>query len=1540
MTRARRRRLILVGAAGLVALVALLAFRLGLFGRWRTTPEERALEAKVNAALRVLCYPVTVDRPLTVLLRPDDGELKVLSNLELPAGASLDLRTEYVYGLRVSFLDGSLRELGAEAGPSAATYWEKTRKTRLREPGDLVDREEAFLTDTPSTPADTRATHVLVRGLVDRGAKYMRLSLDPSRPMRLVAPGDPGLDGPSRVGPLPLPGARPAERVYIRCLRGVELSEAEALERWAKLDERAREEALREVNLYRSDLVSEAERVALMRRRWEAMPAEAVGGREHPTIHVYFTRFFQERSPPRDDLLAAPAVGPRQALALNVVGPCNLYVEAEPEVDIGAPGPRGEGPRLLEVLGLREEGIFLSRRERLAAVGGSPSHLLHIPVPPGPASFQVRPLNFRGRVSFYLDRLVPLEGVEVSRVVKPVGESRQWMEVVPESARTNYYSTRPSDAPPVDAEVLHPRANEATEVRLSVRVPFAPGDADVKLVRLRVDLEDADGRPLERRTLTGEAERSFFDGYWRAEEPDRGVSEPVLFTLRCEPAVRRLRVSAEERYDVAFFSRLRRAEEVTLVPEDYPLAPEIRASEIRSGRFRPQVWFYFRPSNHDRLAAAGRELGIVSQRRLFELRERAQAALEVSNFARALEPLDPRGALDIIEPGPLPDPGRPVLAGAGVLFEVRPQAPATLEVANRVDPGNPRPVTVSLRYVRAPEAPPRERLVSVYVDGRKRLAAVLAGPSAEIGDLELDAVPTGRRLFLVEVFARPSPDAPFEREEPAGLRVFADQPNRTGEERGAEPPAPPPSWLERRIYPLAADGLAFEVVKPGPDAVQASFVLFGPPQGDIPVRDDVLVEVARVAPNGGSQPVETRAFSVLRAGAHAFSGPGPALGEGRRVYMPLRSELEPGPYRLTLRRAPKPGASTGDPLFARLSVLDPTRHEIGRTRFARLNIKGPATLMVVVRPAPPPGESAPPQELKLLVKVLTPRAPAPLEERPVVIGPNGEGTLRIETPEGLATVIVGSLAETGVPARFSIAGYLDRLAGHAAVHVPPTLAEAEALEILPDVGEEVVHRAMPGDPLRYDLRGGPAGAELVRLRVSTPLASPREGEEMSLAVRLRFLGADGAELAGHEATAPATFHRAAFFAAPATGVPSEPADLYAVPPAGAAALEVDGPLPLDVSAAVEAAGRVRRGSSPEDPKPPPGLRVADGVHPDDRFEPLPPARAADLARAGRRRVLFRPRQRIREVEEPEPTAGAAISLAPAQYETRGKLLEPVPPAAVPPPEAWSESLFVEVGGGERLPFEFVDLALVGPSAGTPPEEGAVDPASPGTVGARVYYDLGPGAVPESPVQVLLDDHVLLAPLLLETRGALSLPEVPTGRRELRFEAARGSRFFVNRPVAAPPAAPRPVFRERGVYRLAPGKPAVIELEKPADRDLILTVGVYLPEGVEAPTAVDVRVVAGPPARRPGVFLDFTPLLRRHTLLDAPAVAAIDLDVFAPARVRAHRLFVPLKADLAPGRVSVELSLRDAPAALLRFVVVRPDVPVVERVRLKSLRLDR
>jgi hypothetical protein len=1618
-----RRRQIAIGAAALV-IAGMGAARGPILRFIRSSPERRAREEKVNSSIRILTYPVEAERPVLLALLPEDTELKLLTNLEveeqaiaapaglapgpaLPQGGAL-AGPEFVYALEVTYLDAAGRVL------QSAEYWEKTTKTRVRDPGALVDREEAFFPAGETTPCDTRATYLLVRDMVRRGAATLRISLVRGSFEEQAA------------------GAR-RRRILLRCMRSRELTRDEAALRWSKMREDERDRALREVNLYKADLVSEAERIELMRRQWQVVPALPQHGEEHPTVPVYYTNFFETYEAPRDELARASLAGPLRALALNLVGPLNLWVEVARAGEAAAPLPIGEDtaarppgpgvgassaggdPPAIDLVGLREDGVFFSRRERLEpAAGGEPRTPIHVPLGPGPVTVYCRPVNFRAFVRFYVDRTNALEGTEVTRVVSPVGERERYLEVRPEVHSTSYYDARPGPGPggaplEVEAEVVHERLKsgggeqgdeDVAEVRIAARVPVDPTEAAEELrgggraggrpFALEVDMLAADGALVERRAMTGIAEASFHDAYWREFEERRLVSEPYYFTLRCPAAVRRLRVRAAERVDIAFYSRIRGGEDVTYVPEDYPETPEIRVSQVFAGRLKTRTWFYYRPINQFDLAGAGREVRVQVQRRLFEERERAREAYDISNFARALEPLAPAGRFRVLEPGRTAA-GRLLIGRPGAWFLVRPGGTERVAVTDPIDPADPRPLPLTVRYEAAEPAGPTATawLVLVYVDGRRALEGTLTPGGG--GLLDLGAYPQGERALRVEVYARGPSDPAYHLDPRPPFRFFVDQPVVEG-----SPALPRLEALhfEREAFPLVAEApLEVEIDKTGVEPVVLNCVLFAPqvdtalaaarsgsppaapgqpaqpPRGTrtgAGVRDEVIVDVSRVERGAAGPPrlrrIETRRLSVRRpedglAYAEDAAGRTTVVGRGERFFVAARAEFEPGTYRFSFRRDPALAswpALAAERLLFRIAVVDPGRAEIGRARFARLNLKGPLALRVVLDPADVARAAA--SEVRLLAKIVPARLPgpigpatpatpatptaAPLEERIVSRDPaTGRCETTVEVGPGLSTVVIGTLAAP-LGARFFIDRPVDALAGLYAISVPEDVRERAWLEVLPDETEDAAHLVAPGDrPLVYPLApdGAPPPA-LIRVETSIPLAAPSEVEPVAYAFTVAFLDAGGRALASTSVTATALFARASFDRA-GGGAVSEPFEVLFAPPEGAAAIAISaGGLAIYATLSRSVPGDAVQAYTPLDYARPPGIRVLDLAHRDRRFLPLDPSGAADLVAAGRARRLVRARSRVREVEEPPAATGFAEPALPVLPDggavSRSKLLEPLPKGSILDPAGWGEALFAQVRANDRVRFVVKD-------AGAPDTPTVT--AAWATADVPVYFDFA--GAPLAEIAALVDGKRLTAFLPVEAHGRFIVPAVPLGPHEVSFATSSGATFY----VGAAPAEPKEFrpLRERVVSRLATDGALVLDVEKRDGRDIVLNGALYVRDAPPGPAAsetgapaIEVTIEGLEAARRRATpFPEPSRETHWFHLCPTETTVVLDLDRFAVEPSYVYPFFVPLKSDLPDGRYRATVRLRGPKEGAVRFIVLRADAPVLERAKPAALRRD-
>ncbi|MHC4831489.1 MAG: hypothetical protein ACYTFT_14230, partial [Planctomycetota bacterium] len=715
------------------------------------SPEARAREDLVNHSERLLCHVIGSETPLVLRLTPQDREIRLITNLELrrsmlsrAAGAKLKNTEDpdILYGIRCDYLDEMKNPIWR------TTYWERTRKTRVRAPGELIDREEVFSGNPDFLPCDSRTTYLLVEEPVGRGARLLQLTVVSST----------------------IDGTEADLRTMARAYRSVELSDEDAATRWYRLSDHRRAQLMQRVNLFPPDLVPDGDRARVLKRQWGRIPAEPIAGKDPETVNLYQTDFFDTYVPPRDDLRPSAMAGPTRALALNVVGPANLWIEigqhraVREHALLGADAKAGDAFRYT-VRGVREDSVFLLREAELDvdSTGQPLTAAVHLAVPEGPATYILHPDTFRAHVRFHLDRTQRLHDLEVTPIVGRVGRGGSWWEARPDVRTVTYYDAFPEgEGPPILAEVVPQEGATATDVRIAARIPLTleqVEEGDDAPFSLQVDFLGSDGNVLETRTLEGHAGLSPFDWLSRETELERLLSAPRTFLLRCSPEVRGLRVSSEEKVLVAFYSRLRSGGPITHVPEDYPLVPEIRANTVRRGRIRPRQWFYYRPSNQIELNAYGRTVRMHLQARLFEERPPSENTLAYSNLARALTLNDTRP--DPVTPvrvwqRPSPREDRLVLATPADRYVAPTGRDTHIRVRDPLRPNDDDPQPVTLRLWR-PQSD-GELLAQVFLDGQPRHEALHApGLSA----IELGPVTAGDHVLRIELYVRSEPEGAF-----------------------------------------------------------------------------------------------------------------------------------------------------------------------------------------------------------------------------------------------------------------------------------------------------------------------------------------------------------------------------------------------------------------------------------------------------------------------------------------------------------------------------------------------------------------------------------------------------------------------------------------------------------------------------------------------------------------------------------------------------------------------------------------------------------
>jgi hypothetical protein len=1505
------RRQLLLFTAALGTLAAALVY-LGPLRYLRTGDVERAYQARINSSTRVLAYPINSERSLVLALRPDDTELRLLTNLVFPhestasdtPGPTSDTRRDehaHAYGLLCRFYDPSGRLIWE------GEYWEQTSKTSITDPGQLLPLEEVFLDSRTESVSDTRVTHVMLGHLVTTGARRVEVSLVDARATSQSVP---------------------AARILVRALRLTHLGEREALRRWSRLDDAARESLLRQLTAYGADLVPDTERRAAMHRRWEIIPAEARAGEDHPSEEVYLTGLWKTYTPVLGELRHTELAGPHRALSVNVVGPCNLWIElgrqprdAATAIPLGPDLAPGEAP-LYRLQGLREDGVFVSGTRRLeTSAGGHGLVAVHVPVPPGPATLLLDPLNFRCQARFYTDVANTLDGVEVARVVGPIGAEGRYLELQPDLALTRLFDARrdADDDPYVVAEVVHERGEQETQVRLGARLPVPPERFDESAtLRLTVDLLDGGGRLLEQRTLEAEAHPSELALAWGEGDAAQLVTTLTTFRLRCRREVRTLRVHARESVLVGFYTRLRRLEDVLHVPEDYPASPEVESSRIARGQLKPPTWYYFRPKNAFELSSLGRESRVREQRRLFRPRSRANAEQRVSNFARTLHPCSgedgsPHRTVRILEPAR--DEGeRTLLARGNARWEVHDVHEQPVRLRDAVLPDSPRSLPLELLAI-IPDAHADEMLLMAWVDGALRLETTVArGAQA----LDLGAYAPGTHLLRLELYGRsPGEDAyRLVEAKDLGARLFV---NHTVLDPNGEPDTGR-LHHERTCHVLTpGSAMRYDLTKGSNAPTRITCTVLAPPAGTDPDPRDLLdVHITRRLPDGTEVPQSERLVSVLRSAEPVTAClDGQHRGNVRRFFLVLGGDLPAGSYRLRL------SSRSAHPLLVRTVGVDPTPARIGLGRFAHFDLRGPTNLRVTVS-----GEALARRgtsQVRLVHRLQGTDREAPLA--PLVLersaATDGDAVTVLTVPPGLHTVSIGALGAP-IPARFHIDRPLVSLPGVEVLRISPEVTELSWLEVLPSHNRTSWFTLSPDAPLRFGLRGdrslSAGGPALYAVRARVDMEAGNASHPRSVTLDVGFLDAGGEELSRDRTVLELLPDDAATVLHRPDRYPSQAGSAHVAPPADTVTMEIRAVTDTALVRVerIDAPDRARYVHAPFDARGPAGLRADHAARLPVRTQEVPPRHQQALISSGRAVTIESASPRVQVVVEPTTAAAAYGPATIDGVDAYVPVLEEAGPVDV---AAWSPWLLA--------PIDRTTEATVYVASGPPgtPHDGTL----------TVLFDLG-AAPTGDPVEVILNGTRAAVTLPVSQRGELRVQALPPGAHRLSLRGIpEGGWAFANRPTSE--VGMIDARRHRTLHRLVAGADAQVRLDKPSVGDVVLVGTLYLqqPAAGDAPA---LHVSIEPRRRRSGVLLhERTSLRRTVVLLGGDPRPLLDMSRQEVVTWYAHPFAVPLKQDLPSGTYTVRMALIGAHAAYLHAGISHPGAPVIERVRRRVLRVE-
>lgn len=512
-----------------------------LFEAGGSIPEN--VQDRLARSITGFVFKLEKDRWMTFAL-PASGTLRLITNAAAPHGVEPPPGEPFRYAIAYRLLDADGKLIEGKDYHQGATL------TRYRDPGSDKTYLSSIFLDEPLVPLDGKIILIDLKGEIAR-AKKLQI----------------------RTASLPAP----LEGIFVRVYRSEVLPvyKLKALWQRKRLDTRER---LARGNVYPVDLLTQQERLNLMRRQWDVLAPQGVPGKDFYRSNIYILK----------EITGKPVYHFEEQYGLL---PAGLYV---PAGQLGIiPLPQGGGRFRFRLLPLERGkegeqaeltwyGTRMGQQEKLT------------PVSPGKKSEAVLDTKLEeGMVVVSAPaRLV----VRAYRIIKTNGEVEE-EEITPDEMSVGAYVLETGDT--LEYRIFH-HERRKTPFRIDLR-SMEGGTG----VNVQYRFADKTG------TMTASAPLSQLD-YLTVQE--MRVSEKMSFHFRISPGVQLVRlVNNGPRVLVTAYDRPPGLVKKTRVPEDYlDYDPE---------RKREPGWFFRKSTAHDELAVGERLVWVRVQPRPPEVDE-------------------------------------------------------------------------------------------------------------------------------------------------------------------------------------------------------------------------------------------------------------------------------------------------------------------------------------------------------------------------------------------------------------------------------------------------------------------------------------------------------------------------------------------------------------------------------------------------------------------------------------------------------------------------------------------------------------------------------------------------------------------------------------------------------------------------------------------------------------------------------------------------------------------------------------------------------
>ena len=724
-----------------------------------------ALGTKLSQADRVVYYESRGDRGPHFRLQGAEREIVLVTHLILPDNHEFDPGREFQYGVHVELFDAQSEKLWERL------VYTKSRQSKADFSQGMWRQENSFSIEPGVEITDERLIRVRLPAQVPVGATlhaYLENDVDGTRT---------GLVRAYNIVD------RPSSEVRIREMALSPSERADLLGTLTYLDWH--------------DLNPE-QRNARVAKYWERLAAVGEEGRDYFTQAIYVTSY---RSPrPADSISEGWRVAPRAPLAMNVVGPARIDLEARLSPDSPAPV---DVPGELRVELIGATGRYNQRRHEVLVHEGMRSSLS---LPPGLHTLALHSENQHvlvAKLQAHAPTVVHFGDDRHFEHMAPDGREA----LVPDQRRASMYPLAPSVAGDDQGLAQHlefeldPEGElDARVLRVRVRPAKKSFETKRSEIALRYAFVDASGREMQSGHWSTQVAPEPFD---QAELGDgsqtmalganadfRIIAPLGAVKIRLShqrgPEAPPLEIEAPDTLLVAAYAYMPREREGAVYAEPYE-APSLRGVRWRGAPLVSRSWYPILAREHAERRRAALTATVVSQVRL-ERREVSDEGARARDLPRWAS-LKPSGRVDrqrVLEA--VPPPLRESVLERWPKSAYASIPPGTRESFRFDPPNHPRPPRIWYRT---------SGDVDRSLGGLATLNVADVEHSFRLvstrGSWSLDSGGKGRKML--------SSAATF-----PGLEMFIDR-----------PPAPNsslPLWWMRTLYRIGAEGFTLEVDKP------------------------------------------------------------------------------------------------------------------------------------------------------------------------------------------------------------------------------------------------------------------------------------------------------------------------------------------------------------------------------------------------------------------------------------------------------------------------------------------------------------------------------------------------------------------------------------------------------------------------------------------------------------------------------------------------------------------------------------------------------